>query len=103
MAIDLVNGSRLRFSKLVTLDGVEHWDFYELPTIPEQDDDIQYQMAGAERIDLLANKFYGDPTLWWVIAVANDLELIPTDLEPGTRIRIPAPRYVTQELFRSVE
>lgn len=43
-----------------------------------------------DRFDIIANNFYGDTTLWWVIPAANSL---PGDsLYPpiGIQLRIPA-------------
>lgn len=99
MAIELRSNSRLRFVPLLTDQGVVFWDIFEPPTIPAQPDDIQYQVVGSDRIDLLAQKFYGDPVFWWVIAVANDMEILPTDLKDGAILLIPSPRYVTSQLF----
>jgi hypothetical protein len=92
--------SHLRFGTLLSVDGIEFWDVLDLPTIPQQPDDLTYQVLGTDRMDLLANRFYRDPRLWWVIAVANDIELIPTAFNAGDSIRIPSPRYVLQELFK---
>jgi len=36
----------------------------------------------------------------WVIAVANDMEILPTDLNAGDTIRVPSPRYVLTQLFK---
>lgn len=91
--------SRLRFTDYLDIDGVQFWDMVDLPQLQEQPDDISYTVAASDRIDLLAYKFYGDPVLWWVIALANDMELLPTDLHESDVIRIPSPRYVNQELF----
>jgi hypothetical protein len=91
---------RLRFYTLVSMDGVEHWDLTDLPEIPVRSDDRAYVILGTDRIDLVAKKFYGDPVLWWVIALANNMELLPGDFIVGSTIRIPAPRYVLQELLR---
>lgn len=99
MAVDLKRRSRLRFANLRLVDGIEFWDLVELPTLSIQPDDTVYVVAGNDRIDLIANKFYGDPVLWWVIALANDLELLPSALNEGTLLRIPAPRYILQVLF----
>jgi hypothetical protein len=43
-----------------------------------------------DRLDLLAFDFYGDSTLWWIIASANDMQ--PDSLVPplGMTLRIPA-------------
>ena len=85
------------------MDGVEFWDTAEIPSIPSQTDDLTHVVLGNDRIDLLANRFYGDPVLWWVIAAANNLEILPTDLNEGDTLRIPSPRYVLQELFRKAD
>lgn len=96
MAVDIKRNSRLRFGNLETIDGVEFWDILELPELLPQEDDTSYRVLGTDRIDLLANKFYGDPVLWWVIALANDLELVPTSLSEGMVIRVPSARYIQQ-------
>jgi hypothetical protein len=102
MSVKIPVHSRLRFGNLYSSEGVEFWDILDLPTVEEQDDDIVYQIKGGvgERIDQLASRFYGDPKLWWVIALANDFELVPVDLNHGDIIIVPAPRYVLQELFQ---
>ena len=41
------------------------------------------------RIDLVAFRAYNDVRLWWIIAVANDLE-DPMILDVGTVLRIPS-------------
>ena len=59
------------------------------PEIPADTNDIYIVTTITDRLDILAYNFYGDSTLYWVIAMANNLtgdSLIPT---PGTQIRIP--------------
>ena len=59
------------------------------PEIPiENSDKFIYSKFG-DRFDLLAHKFYGDVTLWWVIAKANGIRG-KAALEPGTELRIPS-------------
>lgn len=99
MAIDVVASSRLLFGEVLILDDVEHFDLLLLPEIEEQTDDTTYEWKSTDRIDLVANRFYGTPVLWWVIAVANDIEIVPTQLNEGALLRIPAPRYVQQVLL----
>ncbi len=58
------------------------------PDIPISDNDQFIYPRYGERLDLLSYKFYGDVTLWWVIAKANGLKgkmYVPQD----TEIRIP--------------
>lgn len=43
----------------------------------------------ADRMDLIASRFFGDPTQWWRLCDANAV-MNPSDLlEPGEQIRIP--------------
>lgn len=100
MPVSVRKNSRLRFTESVQIDGVTFWDLLELPDILPQPDDTFYRVQGTDRIDLLAFGFYGDPVLWWVLAAANDMELLPTDLNEGDVLRIPSPRYVNQVLFQ---
>ena len=50
-----------------------------------------------ERIDLLANRIYGDPLAFWRICDANDV-IDPQDMmrdassDPSTRLRVPTPQ-----------
>jgi len=56
--------------------------------IPKSDSDIYVISQQGDRLDLLANQFYSDPTLWWYIARANNLKFMT--LEPGISLRIPS-------------
>jgi nucleoid-associated protein YgaU len=38
----------------------------------------------------LANKYYGDTTLWWVIATANNINDATFYVEAGIQLRIPS-------------
>lgn len=95
MAVTIRKNSRLQHTSLRLLDGVEFWDLWEAPTFAVSVDDLEYQVVENDRIDKIANRFYGDPIYWWVIAVANDMDLLPTDLQIGAVLRIPAPQIVT--------
>ena len=100
MPVPVQQFSRLRFGELTLVDGVEFWEVLDLPEIPEQVDDLVHQVVGPDRIDMLAHQYYQDSRAWWVIAVANGLEELPTELSVGEFLRIPAPRYVQQVLFK---
>jgi hypothetical protein len=41
-------------------------------------------------LDTLARQYYNDPSLWWIIAQANNLNSVNLGLEPGIQLRIPA-------------
>ena len=40
------------------------------------------------RLDIIANKYYGSPDLWWVIAMGNNI-IDPFIVKVGDIIRIP--------------
>ena len=58
------------------------------PDIPISDNDQFIYPRFGERLDVLAYKFYGDVTLWWVIAKANGIRG-KLDVPKDTEIRIP--------------
>jgi phage tail protein X len=61
------------------------------PEIPVSQNDTYVITGQGDRFDLLALQFYGDPSLWWIISIANPT-LPQNSLYPptGTQIRIPA-------------
>jgi len=59
------------------------------PKIDRAVTDIYIITRSGDRLDLLANKYYGDQTLWWIIAVANNFGGSGLILPPAKQIRIP--------------
>lgn len=98
--------SRLNFTKYLpdislNQNGFSFWDLIDFPEIPIRNDDIGYEVLEGDRADSLATKYYGDPEYWFVIALGNNLELLPVELIPGNKIRIPSPVYIKNE-FKNV-
>ena len=58
------------------------------PTIPISDNDKFIYPVEGSRLDSLAFKYYGDNTLWWIIAKVNDIKGKPA-LSSDKIIRIP--------------
>ena len=61
------------------------------PEIPFSIDDLYIVTTTGDRLDLLANQFYGDVRLWWIITSAN-MNVIRRDsfsLNAGLELRIP--------------
>jgi hypothetical protein len=59
------------------------------PKIKPTNEDIYIISTQSDRLDLLAAKYYGDPTYWWVISVANNLNDASLSIESGKQLRIP--------------
>jgi phage tail protein X len=61
------------------------------PDIPLQQTDVYVYTTQGDRYDILAAQYYGDSSLWWIIATANP-EIPKNSLFPpeGIQIRIPS-------------
>lgn len=69
------------------------------PEVPVSVDDIYVYTTQGDRFDLLAQQYYNDSSLWWIISIANTAVAgtsLPSDLPQnslmvpeGLQIRIP--------------
>ena len=74
------------------------------PPIPLTVDDIYIITTAGDRLDLLANQFYNDVRLWWIITAANP-DVIRRDsynLKPNLEIRIPTNLSPIIESFKEI-
>jgi len=101
MTIKRKTSSRLNYSRLITLGGVEHWELPEYPEVLPANDDIIHEVKRTDRIDMISNAYYDTPDLWWVIAVLNNMRLLPNDLAARAEIRIASPRRVFAKILRN--
>ena len=71
--------------------GTRYYKNVSYPTIPESENDIWVITEFGDRLDLLANQFYNDVSLYWVIAAANPnyVNFGSLFIKEGTQIRIP--------------
>ena len=60
------------------------------PDIPLSYNDIYVYTDEGDRFDILAQSYYKDPSLWWIISIANP-QLTQMSMFPplGVQIRIP--------------
>ena len=56
--------------------------------VPELDTDLHFISQAGDRLDNLAQQFYGSPHLWWFIARVNNIKTM--NLPPGISLRIPS-------------
>lgn len=59
------------------------------PDVEYTEDDNYVITTLGDRLDLLANNFYGDSSLWWIIASANALSGDSLYPPVGMQLRIP--------------
>lgn len=59
------------------------------PNIPLSDSDIYAVTQTGDRLDTLAHQFFGDASLWWIIATTNNIHDASFAIADGTILRIP--------------
>lgn len=93
----------LNFSPLTEYEGYEFWDVADFPEVLPQDSDrfVDVDSGYVGRLDLIAHDFYQDSNLWWIIALANKIDSVPTGVYLGLRLRIPNKPYVDSLLAKA--
>jgi hypothetical protein len=77
-------------SKNVETYGTQYYVNNIYPDIPISETDYYVITVLGDRLDLLAQDIYGDSSLWWILASANNLpgdSLVPPI---GQQLRIPS-------------
>jgi hypothetical protein len=73
-----------------TEQGKPYYESKRYPVIPLSESDIYIVTTEGDRLDLIANQYYRDSNLWWVIAFVNSNitkgSMFPA---PGVQLRIP--------------
>ena len=72
-----------------TADGKRYMQSLIIPVVPISAQDLYIVTTSTERLDKLAQTFYNDSTLWWIIATANGIGKGTIIVAPETRLRIP--------------
>jgi nucleoid-associated protein YgaU len=73
-----------------TEEGKPYYKSKFYPNIPVSESDFYVITSEEDRLDSLAFSYYRDPTLWWVISMANNnVNKGLMFLKPGTQLRIP--------------
>ena len=87
----------------INIDKTEEGTLYFVnpiyPDIPLSEDDIYVISTSGDRYDTLAQQFYNDPKLWWIIAASNNSNRSSLSVTPGVQIRIPADKNQAIQLY----
>jgi len=70
-------------------DGKNVYKTTYYPNIEESNDDFYITASEVDYLDSLAKKYYGDESLWWIIARANNLPGYKLSIDTNKQIRIP--------------
>ena len=77
--------SRLESIEQYRENNKRYFKYIKYPNIPLSVNDIYAVTVEGDRLDLIANQFYNDVDLWWIITTANP-DIIRRDsfnLKPG--------------------
>lgn len=83
-------------------DGTQRYESLRYPKFDPRETDQYIITKQLDRLDLIANDYYVDPTKWWVIARANNLPPGTFRVPAGTRLRIPFPLPDNELFFATV-
>ena len=82
------------------------------PEVPLSENDIYVYSTQGDRFDVLAQQYYGDSSLWWVISIANTgnagagtLPVLPQNtlvIPEGVQIRIPNNPLEVYNVFNQI-
>jgi len=70
-------------------DGTRYYKPTIVPNVPIKDSDIFVYPIYGDRFETIAQRYYNDSTLWWIIAKANELSKGQISADPLKKIRIP--------------
>jgi hypothetical protein len=70
-------------------DGVRIYNQVYYPEIESQNDDYFIITSSQDRFDLIANDFWGNEKLWWVLPIINNLECDSMYPPVGFQLFIP--------------
>ena len=76
-------------SKLRDKNGKRKFATTIVPIATGTGEDVYIETTSTDRLDKLAQIFYEDSTLWWIIAAANGLGKGSMIVPQNTRLRIP--------------
>ena len=88
----------MRYSNNIAKNGKYQTSRY--PIISATSEDVYIIAREGDRLDLLANEFYKDSSMWWLIADANNLGKGDLIEPAGKQIRIPVLSTLLQDKFR---
>ena len=83
--------TRYQYIQSTRYEGIPAYVQQLYPSVVLASNDYYIETGYNDRLDLIANDFYGDSTLWWIISSANS-QIKPNSLypTPGIQLRIPA-------------
>ena len=88
--------NRYQSISTTVIDKKPSYQTTKYPEIPLSDNDTYVYTTQGDRFDVLAQQYYGDQSLWWIISIANTAiagTSLPSDL-PQDSLIIPEARQI---------
>jgi phage tail protein X len=87
----------------ITIDGKKVYRTVRYPSVPLNEQDIYVITTVGDRFDILAQQYYKDSSLWWIISIANEQLAQNTLVIPeGIQIRIPYNPYNVVDSYNQI-
>ena len=81
-------------------NGTRYYKPTIVPNVPIKDSDIFVYPVYGDRFETIAQRYYNDSTLWWIVAKANELSKGQISPDPLKKLRIPTE---IDDILESVE
>lgn len=92
--------------KTIPLSRTSKGTFYKknviYPEVPLHEEDTYVITQFGDRYDQLAQEFYGDSKLWWIISSANNYQKGSLNITPGVQLRVPFDKDTAISLFEEI-
>jgi hypothetical protein len=74
---------------------IKRYSTVKYPEIPLGNSDLYVYITQGNRYDIMAQNYYGDSSLWWVIARSNTFQSLDSIYPSvGAQLRIPSPSRI---------
>ena len=82
--------NRYKYTTLINRGRAGVYDLYKKVNIPDKSIELfhRVQPNEADRLDLIAFNYYGNSSMWWIIAIANNI-IDPFIVPAGLTLKIP--------------
>ena len=80
---------RYNGAKISSKNSKRYLQSVSLPDVPISPEDYYVRCTPMERLDKVANTYYKDPSMWWIIALANNLGKGSLTIPQEMVLRIP--------------
>ena len=75
-----------RYTQAKKLDAL-----YKDVVIADREGDLFVEFNSEDKLENLAFRVYNDPSMWWIIMLANPEYVMEYEIEPGETLRVPLP------------